>query len=153
MTYSVYHSFRIITPRGGCPKSIGPLIIPRKSVAEKSYPYQQFSFRQIPRMIAPWMIAHKESCSRGNLSHPRNIASEENCFPPVQLLPKKITLEKNSRTIATMDACSPTILQENSLEGNFPHPIQSSKIIPSNEYYELTEVHYLCIATSTKVSK
>ena len=119
---------------------------PRKIVPEESYPYQQFSPRQIPRMITPWMIAHKESCSRGNLSHPRTIASEENCFPPVQLLPKKMTLEKNSRTIATMDACFRTILlKENSLEDNFPYSTQSSKIIPSNEYYELTEVHYILL--------
>ena len=147
MTYSFYPSFRIIAPRGGCPKTISPLmIVLRKIVPEESYPYQQFSLRQIPRMIAPWMIAHKESCSRGNLSQPRTIASEKNCFPPVQLLPKKITLEKNSRTISTIDACFRTILpEENSLEGNFPHPIQSSKIIPSNEYYELTGVHYVLL--------
>ena len=45
-----------------------------------------------------------------------------------------------------MDACFRTILPEkNSLERNCPHPIHSSKIIPNNEYYELTGVDYVLL--------
>ena len=142
MTCSVYNSFRIIAPRGGCPKATGLLMIVLwKIVPEESYPQQQF-----PRMVAHWMIAHKDSCSRGYLSHPRTVASEENRFPPVQSLSKKISFEKNSRTIATMDAYFRTILlEENSLEGNCLQRIQSLKIIPSNEYYELTRVQHVLL--------
>ena len=108
--------------------------------------FQQFLLRQIPQMITSSMIAHKESCSWGNLSNLRTIGPEENCSPPVQLLPKKIFFEENSQTVATMNACFRTILhEENSLEGNCPHPIQSSKIIPNNEYSELTGVHYVLL--------
>ena len=95
------------------------MIVLRKIVPKESYPPQQF-----PRMNAHWMIAHKDSCPGGNLSHPRTITSEKNCFPPVQSLPKKITFEKKSRTIATMDAYFRTILpEENSLEGNCPQQL------------------------------
>ena len=115
-----------------CPQGKLPLptILPSTNTPN-DYPLDDCSQRKLlPRKFVP----------------PRTSASEENCFPPVQLLPKKITLEKNTRTIATMDACFWTILiKENSLEDNFPHPTQSSKIIPSSKYQELTEVHYVLL--------
>ena len=84
LTYNVYHGFRTINPRGGCPQTImapGKLS-PRKIASRHNSPCNKF-----PELLSPGWLPMKK------------VAPEEICPNPIQLPVKNINFEENLRQL------------------------------------------------------